>query len=274
MERRGKSAYRVDLQHRHGVNRGIYGMRHRSVFRSAVVPIMCAVLLYAVTANVSAQNPLDTFVAQLQRASHDNDRIAIAAMIRYPLVISIGGGIRIPIADAPTFLARYDDIFTAELRDAIARRSDAVVIQRVDGEPRITSIVVPERAEGADAPASMSVEAKSSGVRKPDTRRIAIRVGPRPTQIPGTLSRDSIDTFVLYLPKGKLASVRLERVPSGAAAIRVVHVRTGAALSGRVSADARFVSGRPTEDGDYRIEVRRVGSDDGHLPYMLSLSLR
>jgi hypothetical protein len=42
-----------------------------------------------------------------------------------------------------------------------------------------------------------------------------------------------------------------------------------------MSAGGRFVSGRPSEDGDYRIEVRRTGTtDDAHLPYMLSLSLR
>ena len=239
------------------------------------VRIVFAALLFAVTAEGLAQTQLDTFVGQLQRASQSNDRTAIAAMIRFPLMISIGGGIRIPIADAATFLARYDDIFTAELRDRIARGTDDVVIQQVDGELRITSIAVPGPTGAAGPAATVPVEPKSGDVvRKPDTRRIAIRIGPRPTQVPGTLSGDAVDTFVVYLPKGKLASVRLERVPAGAAAIRVVHARTGARLSARSAADARFVSGRSSEGGDYRIEVRRVGSDAGHLPYMLSLSLR
>jgi hypothetical protein len=238
------------------------------------VRIVCAAILVAITADGFAQTQPDTFVAQLQRASQGNDRNAIAAMIAYPLMISIGGGVRIPIADAATFLARYDDIFTPELRDAIARRTDAVVIQPVNDELRITSIAVPGPIASAGPPAPAPVDAKNGGVVRPASRRIAIRVGPRPTQIPGTLSGDSIDTLILYLPKGKLATVRLERVPAGTAAIRVVHARTGAPLAARISADARFVSGRPTEDGDYRIEVRRIGSDAGHLPYMLSLTLR
>ena len=235
---------------------------------------VCGAILFAFTAAATAQAQPDTFVAQLQRASQSNDRNAIAAMIRYPLMISIGGGVRIPIADAATFLERYDDIFTPELRDAIARGSDAIVIQPVNGELRITSIAIPEPAI-AGVPATVPADEKSSGVvRKPETRRIAIRIGPRPTQVAGTLAGDSIDTFVVYLPKGKLASVRLERVPAGSAAIRVVHARTSAPLAGRVSADARFVSGRPTEGGDYRIEVRHLSKDDGPLPYMLSLTLR
>ena len=81
--------------------------------------------------------------------------------------------------------------------------------------------------------------------------------------------------LILYLPKGRLASVRLERVPVGAAVIRVVHATTGAPLAARPSVDGRFVSGRPSENGDYRIEVRRTDkTDEAHLPYMLSLSLK
>lgn len=236
--------------------------------------IAVVAFLWAATLPAHAQTSFDTFLAQLQRASQANDRTAIAGMIRYPIAIGIGG-IRVPFNDATAFLARYDDIFTPELRESIARGTDDVVIGDVDGQLRITSISVPRFAEGATAPAPAAVESKPGAVtRKPDTRRVAIRVGPRPTQIPGTLVRDSVDTFVLFLPKGKLASVRLERVPAGAAGIRVVHARTGAPLGARASTDGRFVSGRPAEDGDYRIEVRRIGEDDGHLPYMLSLSLR
>lgn len=234
---------------------------------------VCAAIVFAVTADGLAQAQGDTFVAQLQRASQGNDRTAIAAMIAYPLTISIGG-LRIPIADAETFLARYDDIFTSELRDAIVRGTDAVVIRQVNGELRITSIVVPAPAGSTGTPALPADAKIGDALRNPAPRRIAIRIGPRPTLVPGTLSRDTFDTFIVFLPKGRLASVRLERVPAGTAAIRVVHARTGAPLAARNSADARFVSGRPTEDGDYRIEVRRIGNEDGHLPYMLSLNLR
>jgi hypothetical protein len=231
--------------------------------------------VFALSTAALAQPDLDAFTAELRRAAQADDRNAVAAMIRYPLVVTIGDGLRVPIADSATFLARYDDIFTPEVRDAIARATGDVVIQPVDGQFRITSIVVPPNASAAIPPVATSAEAREAGVAgKRDARRIAIRVGPRPTQIAGTLVRGSIDTFMLFLPKAKVATVRLERVPAGAAIIRVVHARTGAPLSARVSTDGRFVSGRASEDADYRVEVRRIGGDDEHLPYMLSVTLR
>ena len=49
-------------------------------------------------------------------------------MIRYPIIVGIGG-LRVPFADAAGLLARYDDIFTPALRDAIARGSSDVVVE-------------------------------------------------------------------------------------------------------------------------------------------------
>jgi hypothetical protein len=241
-------------------------------------------LVLAVTLRGQTQTPaadareIETFRAQLQRASQANDRNTIAAMIRYPITIMIGGGLRVPFADAAAFLERYDDIFTPPLREAVARApgTDLIGVSSVDGKLWITSITLPRYTGGEAAPViTPPAEMSKGAARKPEPRRVAIRVGPRPTQIPGLLARDATDSLLLFLPKGKLASLRLERVPVGAAVIRVVHARTGAPLGARPSADGRVVSGRPAEDGDYRIEVRRTGkADDAHLPYMLSLSLR
>jgi hypothetical protein len=235
--------------------------------------------ILAVSAVGHAQTPgVDAFLTQLQRASQANDRNAIAALIRYPITISISG-LRVPFADAASFLDRYDDIFNPPLRDAIARGSaidtQSIVVAPVEGQLRITAIIVPQFASGGSAAVVPPADAPMWSARKQEPRRVAIRVGPRPTQIPGVLARDATDSLILYLPKGMLASVRLERVPAGAAVIRVVHAATGAPLAARTSADGRFVSGRPAENGDYRIEVRRMDkTDEAHLPYMLSLSLR
>jgi hypothetical protein len=237
---------------------------------------------------------IEVFLAQLQRASKADDRDVIASMIRYPITISIAG-LRVPFTDAAGILARYDDIFNSALRDSISRASvrpqtdrkevtvipDAylvggseLVITQVNGQLRITSISVPQSAGEADTTAP-SVGSSAGAARTHEPRRIAIRVGPRATQVAGLLARDAIDSFILYLPKGQLAGVRLERVPAGAAVIRVVHARTGAILGARASADGRFVSGRPAEGADYRIEVRRIdNADEAPLPYMLSLTLR
>jgi hypothetical protein len=233
----------------------------------------------AVSAIGHAQTPgVDAFLRQLQRASQADDRSTVAALIRFPITVSIGG-LRVPFAEAAGFLERYDDIFNPPLRDAIARGSaidtQLIVVTPVEGLLRITAITVPQFAGGGGTDAGPPADSPKGAIRKQEPRRISIRVGPRPTQIPGLLTRDATDVYTVFLPKGRLAAIRLERVRAGAAVIRVVHARTGAAFSARTSADGRFVSGRPAEDGDYRVEVRRTdGGDDGHLPYMLSLSLR
>lgn len=235
--------------------------------------------LLAVSTVGHAQMPgVDAFLTQLQRATQANDRVAIAALIRYPIAISIGG-LRVPFADAASLLQRHDDIFTAPLRDAIARGSaiDAqfIVVAPIEGHLRITAITVPQFASGGNADVVAPADAPIGTARREEPRRVAIRVGPRPTQIPGLLARGATDSYIFFLPKGRLAGIRLERAPVGSAVIRVVHARTGAPLGTRASADGRFVSGRPAEDGDYRIEVRRTDTpDETHLRYMLSLSLR
>jgi hypothetical protein len=245
------------------------------MLRAAALAIL--LLISAAIPRAQSQNSAndsrqaDAFLSQLQRATQAGDRNAVAAMIRYPIIIGIGG-LRVPFTDAAGLLARYDDIFTPALGDAIARRSSDVSVEIVNGQARVTSITVPPPAD--ESSVAVAPPDPSTALRA-GPRRIAIRVGPRPTQIPGVLARDGADTLILYLPKGRLASVRLERVPVGAAVIRVVHATTGAPLAGRPSADGRFVSGRPAENGEYRIEVRRTDkTDEAHLPYMLSLSLK
>jgi hypothetical protein len=248
------------------------------------VAMRTVALLMAMAGAAHAQTAaIENFLAQLQRASQAGDRAAIAEMVRYPIPVSIGG-LRVPFADAAALLDRYDDIFNSTLRDAIARASASagsviglseVVISEVNGQLRITSIAVPDETGGGGSPVVAPVARSTGTARKQERRRIAIRVGPRPTQVPGLLARDATDEFTLFLPKGRLAGIRLERAPVGSASIRVVHARTGAPLGSRASADGRYVSGRPSEDSDYRIEVRRTGGDDdAPLPYMLSLTLR
>jgi hypothetical protein len=251
-------------------------------------PTALALCLCASVIVVRAQQPArsadtaqrEAFLSQLQAAVAADDRRAVAAMIRYPIAISIGG-LRVPFADAAGVVDRYDDIFTPPLCEAIARASVQTIVRdigisAIDGRLRITSIVVPDHTGDASPAAPAPAEtARSGGARKQEPRRVAIRVGPRPTQIPGLLARGATDTLILFLPKGKQAAIRLERVPVGTATIRVVHARAGVPLGTRVSADGRFVSGRAPADGDYRIEVQRTpGADEAYLPYMLSLSLR
>jgi hypothetical protein len=234
---------------------------------------LAAILLLAPAADSHAQS-LDAFLIQLRRAVQADERVAVAGMIRFPITIGMAG-LRVPFKDAPMLLERYDDIFTPALRESIARGSQDVTVELIDGQPRITGITVPHVPADASPPVADPVEPSRGSALKAGPRRVFIRVGPRPTQIPGVLARGATDVLIVYLPKGRLASVRLERVPAGAAVISVVHAGTGAPLSARAGADGRFVSGRPSENGEYRIDVRRTdNTDERHLPYMLSLSLR
>ena len=224
---------------------------------------------------------LVTFLSQLQRASAADDRGGVAALLRYPITISIGG-LRVPFSDAASVIARYDDIFNPTLRDAIANASvsqnvvvgaNDIVIAEVDGQLRITGITVPHDTTSTASTGSAGTTPGSE--RKPEPRRVSIRVGPRPTQVAGLLARNTTDSWMLFLPKGTLASVRLERAPVGTAVIRVIHARTGMPLSARAAGDARFVSGRAPADADYRIDVQHTGNgEDAHIPYMLSVSFR
>jgi hypothetical protein len=235
--------------------------------------LVCGGMLVAV-ATIAAAQSLDLFLIELRRAVQADDRVAVTAMIRFPITIGMAG-LRVPFKDAPMFLERYDDIFTPALRESIARGSHDITVEIIDEQPRITGINVPHVPAEVTPPVAAPVEPSRGAALKAGPRRVSIRVGPRPTQIPGVLARGATDVMIVYLPKGRLASVRLERVPAGAAAIRVVHAGTGAPLSVRAGADGRFVSGRPPENGEYRIEVRRTdNTDEGHLPYMVSLSLR
>ena len=241
------------------------------MLRAALV----AVALFVVPNASSAQ---DTFLVQFRRAVQADDRAAVVGAMRYPITIAIGG-FRLPFADAASVLDRYDDIFTPALRDSIAQGAQNITVGVIDGQWRITAITVPHSVADGGAP----VDASRDVPRKPASttplnagpRRVTIRVGPRPTQIPGLLAQGATDVLVVFLPKGRLASVRLERVPAGAAVIRVVHGATGDPLGARAAADGRLVSGRPAQSAEYKIEVRRLdNADRAHLPYMLSLSLR
>jgi hypothetical protein len=142
------------------------------------VLILIATVFASSTAAL-AQPDFDAFTAELRRAAKADDRHAIAAMIRYPLIVAIGDGLRVPIPDSATFLVRYDDIFTTEVRDAIARATGDVVIQRVDGQFRVTSIVVPPNESAPIPPVAAPAEGKDSCCGKP--RRAPNRDSRRPS---------------------------------------------------------------------------------------------
>ena len=73
------------------------------------------------------------FLAQLQAAVQANDKDKIAGMISYPLNV-VRGDKRARIRDKQTFLARYDNIFDAHIRQTILKQSARCLFGNANGE--------------------------------------------------------------------------------------------------------------------------------------------
>jgi hypothetical protein len=237
-------------------------------------------------AGISDAREVEKFLGELQRASGSDDRNAVVSLIQYPVTVLIDG-LRVPFSDSSALLERYEAIFTPTLRETIARAvapdhpqlrrepiavnpdgvvigNNAVVIERVGDRLRITGITVP-RPNGGVAAAPLRQE----------PRRVGIRMGARPTRLSGALAASASDAYMVWIPKGKVLEVRLERVQNRVAVVRVKHAATGASLNPRTADGARVITGQALESADYRIDVERTGSgESAPLPYVLSLRLR
>ncbi len=228
-------------------------------------------VLFATLAH--AQPALQLFLVELDRALHRGDRAAVAASIRYPVIVSIGG-IRVPFQDAQALLDRYEEIFTPELRDLISRGAEAtnntLAVARVGSELKIAAIVVPPVDPNLG---SSSLPPTDRVVSPGEPRRIGLRAGPRPTRFAGSLPPGAADAYIVFVPKGQLLDVRLERV-RGEAIVRVADAATGAPLNPRTAQGALVVTGRAPASADYRIEVQRTSAGESALPYMLAVSMR
>lgn len=97
---------------------------------------------------------LETFFSDVQQAVTDDDADAVAQMVAYPISISIDGE-TVDIAEESQFVADFDQIFTAEVKDAVRSQNyktlfanwEGVMIgdgevwfSIVDDAPKITAI--------------------------------------------------------------------------------------------------------------------------------------
>jgi hypothetical protein len=227
-----------------------------------------------------AQSEVGTFVVALNRALESGDRAMVAALADYPMTVSIGG-VRVPFQSPEALIDRFDEVFTPEVRTAAALGTSAVTesndsfviaanviaVARRGGQFRITSIVVPAPDPNTRLATGSS---PTSSSRAP--RRIGVRAGPKPTQFAGSLVAGSTDSYVVFVQKGQLLDVRLQRGRSEAA-VRVVNAATGAPLGARPQG-APVVTARAGTSAEYRIDVQRTTTDDAPLPYMLAVTLR
>jgi len=61
------------------------------------------------------------FIASLQKAVAAGDKAAVAAMVSYPIVLTVDGQ-EVEVADTDGFLKLYDKVITQFVKDGIARQ--------------------------------------------------------------------------------------------------------------------------------------------------------
>jgi hypothetical protein len=232
------------------------------------------------------------FVRELQRNVARDDRQAIAAHVRYPLTVFVGG-VRIPIASATALIEQYDMVFTPALKAVIADArgpaggrsggtaltitpefasigADAVRIERIDDALTITRITLLLAAAGAPDAASSSRRAPP---RYRPPQRLHLDVGQ--LQRAGGLGPGERNTYLISATKNQLLELRITGVAGRAVVVRVTNVKTRKPLDDRAENGVRTWVGRIPADGDYRIDVVRLeAAAEPRLSYLMTISKR
>ena len=225
--------------------------------QTVLLAILAALLA---TVNSGAQPRTDSVIDEVRRALQADDRERVASMMHYPLPVTFGS-VRVPFAGPPALLERFDDVFTPHVRNALIT---SLTIEVIDGRPRVTAITVPPAGTSASGAATADQRI---------ARRIAVRGGPRPTRMAGSLSSGGVDTYLVFVQKGQLLQVRLDRGRTEAV-VEVVNADSGRRI-GPEAGKGVVVSDRVPESADYRISVRYTGPADAPpLPYVVSVSIR
>ena len=243
---------------------------------------LLAVLLLSLSAQAQTLDraQVDRFVRELRAEIARGDRGAVAARIRYPLVV-FAAGVRIPIADAAALRQNFDVVFPPPLKNLIATTPPAVTgdvatiaanvqIRRDDGGLRITRIDVPMNAAASAPAARGSAATRARRPSAPD--RLLVDVGR--VQRAGVLAAGERDGYVFHAPKNRLAEIRITGVRGRDVVARVVRAKDGSPLDARAKQGVRTWTGRLPDDGDYRIDVVRTAGGAEPIPYQLVVSLR
>jgi hypothetical protein len=218
----------------------------------------------------AADRAAAAFLRDVQRAVARDDRHAVSVLVQYPLVVT-AGGVRIPIRDAAAFVQSYDLIFTLPMKAAIAEAASPSAlrelrIEHVGGAFRITSMTVPLDS-GAAAPARA---AQRPTRREP--QRLLLDVGR--IQRAGALASGERDVFLLTAKKNQLLELRVNGVSGRDVVVRITSAKSAAPIDVRARDGVRTWIGRLPDDGEYRIEVVRLVSGRGELPYIFVISKR
>jgi hypothetical protein len=233
-----------------------------------------------------------SFLRDLRRAVAGDDRAAVAGLVRYPLMVSVGA-VRIPIADAAAMREHYDIVFSPAVKDALAQAAvpgarqpaprfpltiaattatigDVIRIERDGDRLAVTGITPPQSASAA--PDAVQPGRAAAAGRRRSPQRLGLDVGR--TQRAGTLGSGERDTYLVTATKNQLVEVRINGVNGRDVVARIVNPRTGAPIDARAGDGVRTWTGRMPETGEYRVDVVRLAPGSAPLAYVIVVSLQ
>jgi hypothetical protein len=224
----------------------------------------------------AAEARLDAFHADLARALTRNDRRAVAAMVQYPITL-FAGGVRVPIAD-PAAEVVFTPALVAAFNEGDTREREGLIEAGAAGsELKITRITLPAPRASATTPNADGGRAAHGTVQRTARQptRILFRAGQRTAQFSGTLERAATNAYAVFVPKGQILEVRVDRVTGLAAVARVFDMKSGEAVDASAAEGARRWIGRPSSGADYRVDVVRLQQGEPEaLAYTLVVTLR
>jgi hypothetical protein len=239
--------------------------------------VLAALALALTVAGAAEPSAADRFLADLSAAADRNDRVAIAAMVQYPIKTFISGWV-IPIADRTTFITSFDAFFTDEIKDLVAdaaahphavKPNDVIVLghgalraTRINGRYKIIGIVPP--------PASKKVRGARRGVTT-----VGFRTGESSAGYTGTLASGEHESYLVKVSRNELLDVRIERVQGRDIVARVLDAATRTPVDARARDGARVWTARVPATGDYLVEVvRDPAAHATVLTYQLTIGIR
>jgi hypothetical protein len=214
------------------------------------------------------------FVSRLQQAVDQHDARSVAALVRFPVTVLIGGW-RIPVNDASTLLGVYDELFTPRLRCQIAQKPAIQVA--VDGVSLAGGAIWAQIDRGQFKVQRLIVPPSSVPRRTRQQSRPVAFTDPRyPARYAGTLVQDDVDSYVVAVRKGQVVKARIDGFRGREAVLRGGSTMDpqSARFDGANDQATRIWSARASNHTDYRLDVVRLAPYcNPAVTYALTISL-
>jgi hypothetical protein len=226
----------------------------------------------------------EAFRTQLLDAFTRGDRGAVAGMVRYRLVVD-AGGLQVPVVDRATLIKMWNVVFPPEVRCLIEESRIPVPgapaprhVIAVDaggvffGDGRIRA----DRGPGGLKITRMTLPPGFGEGAAGKPKPVLFRWGKGRVRYAGRLSADNVDVYLVQARKGDVLNAQLQRARLHSASVRVVQQAGNRELPAGSAGQSprRFWAGVLPENGEYRVEVVRLGAYcDPPASYQLTVSL-